>query len=145
MNQLRPVVLGELGEARVEAIGARDHSGGHAVDAPALRGAAQVLQHRVDSGGEAGAPHALTCKQVDMGAFSARRGRNVPPQRLVHMKEPLLTADQIAQILGVPKSWVYEQLRKGRILTVNLGRCRRYRAEASSQWIEARKAADRTG
>ena len=33
-------------------------------------------------------------------------------------------------MLGVPRSWVYEQSRKGRIPTVTLGRYRRYRAEA---------------
>jgi hypothetical protein len=46
------VVLGELGEARVEAIGPRDHRGGHAVDSPAARGTAQSLQDRMDRGGE---------------------------------------------------------------------------------------------
>ena len=44
------------------------------------------------------------------------------------MEGPLLTADQGVQMLGVPKSWVYEQSRRGRIPTVNLGRYRRYRA-----------------
>jgi excisionase family DNA binding protein len=43
-------------------------------------------------------------------------------------------------MLGVPKSWVYEQSRRGHIPTVNLGRYRRYRAEAISRWIEEREA-----
>ena len=43
-------------------------------------------------------------------------------------------------MLGVPKSWVYEQSRRGSIPTVNLGRYRRYRAEAISRWIEEREA-----
>jgi len=38
------------------------------------------------------------------------------------MSGSLLTADQVAQMLGVPKSWVYEQSRNGRIPTVTLGR-----------------------
>jgi excisionase family DNA binding protein len=38
----------------------------------------------------------------------------------------LLTAAEIASLLGVPKSWVYEQSRKGKIPTVTLGRYRRY-------------------
>ena len=50
--------------------------------------------------------------------------------RLAHMGSSLLTADQVARMLGVPKTWVYEQSRKGRIPTVTLGRYRRYRAEA---------------
>ena len=47
-------------------------------------------------------------------------------------------------MLGVPRSWVYEQSRKGRIPTVTLGRYRRYRAEAISQWIEALETGERT-
>jgi excisionase family DNA binding protein len=39
-------------------------------------------------------------------------------------------------MLGVPKSWVYEQSRRGRIPTVSLGRYRRYRAEAISEWVQ---------
>lgn len=47
----------------------------------------------------------------------------------------LLTADEVAALLGVPKSWVYEQSRTGRIPTVTLGRYRRYRREAIEEWI----------
>lgn len=43
-------------------------------------------------------------------------------------------------MLGVPKTWVYEQSRQGRIPTVTLGRYRRYRAEAIARWIEEREA-----
>ena len=42
----------------------------------------------------------------------------------------LLTAEQVARLLGVPRTWVYEQSRYGRIPTVTLGRYRRYRREA---------------
>jgi excisionase family DNA binding protein len=41
----------------------------------------------------------------------------------------------VADVLGVPKSWVYEQSRLGRIPTVTLGRYRRYRLEAIEDWI----------
>ena len=47
----------------------------------------------------------------------------------------LLTADEVAKLLGVPTSWVYEQSREGRIPTVTLGRYRRYRREAIEAWI----------
>jgi excisionase family DNA binding protein len=43
-------------------------------------------------------------------------------------------------MLGVPKSWVYEQSRKGRIPTVTLGRYRRYRSEAIARWVELLEA-----
>ncbi len=38
-------------------------------------------------------------------------------------------------MLGVPRSWVYDQSRKGRIPTVTLGRYRRYRREAIEDWL----------
>ena len=52
------------------------------------------------------------------------------------MSGSLLTADDVAELLGVPKSWVYEQSRRGVIPTVTLGRYRRYRREAIEAWIE---------
>jgi excisionase family DNA binding protein len=52
------------------------------------------------------------------------------------MREPLMTAGQVADMLGVGVSWVYAQSRDGRIPTVNLGpRYRRYRRRAIEQWI----------
>ena len=51
------------------------------------------------------------------------------------MSGSLLTAGDVAQLLGVPKSWVYEQSRAGRIPTVTLGRYRRYRREAIEAWV----------
>lgn len=65
--------------------------------------------------------------------------------RLAHMGGPLLTADQVAQMLGVPKTWVYEQSRKGRIPTVTLDRYRRYRAEAIARWIRTLEAGEGGG
>jgi excisionase family DNA binding protein len=56
------------------------------------------------------------------------------------MNGTLLTAAQVANLLGVPKSWVYEQSRRGRIPTVTLGRYRRYRAEAIAEWVEQQEA-----
>jgi len=53
----------------------------------------------------------------------------------------LLTAGEVADLLGVPKSWVYEQSRRGRIPTVTLGRYRRYRREAIERWVEELEAA----
>lgn len=51
------------------------------------------------------------------------------------MTGSLLTASEVAELLGVPKSWVYEQSRSGRIPTVTLGRYRRYRREAIEEWV----------
>jgi excisionase family DNA binding protein len=52
------------------------------------------------------------------------------------MSARLLTAAEVASMLGVPKTWVYERSRAGLIPTVPLGRYRRFRAEAIQQWIE---------
>lgn len=47
-----------------------------------------------------------------------------------------MSAGEVAELLGVPTSWVYEQSRRGRIPTVTLGRYRRYRREAIEAWVE---------
>jgi excisionase family DNA binding protein len=47
----------------------------------------------------------------------------------------LLTAQEVAALLGVPVSWVYMQTRSGRVPTVKLGRYYRYRREAIEAWI----------
>jgi hypothetical protein len=46
------------------------------------------------------------------------------------MSGSLLTAGDAAALLGVPKSWVHEPSRAGRIPTMTLGRYRRDRHEA---------------
>jgi excisionase family DNA binding protein len=51
----------------------------------------------------------------------------------------LLTAGEVAEVLGVPTSWVYERSRRGRIPTVTLGRYRRYRAQAIDAWLRERE------
>jgi excisionase family DNA binding protein len=56
------------------------------------------------------------------------------------MADALLTAPEVAQMLGVPRTWVYEQSRAGRIPTVTLGRYRRDREEAIREWIEQLEA-----
>ena len=56
------------------------------------------------------------------------------------MASSLLTAPEVAQMLGMPRTWVYEQSRAGRIPTVTLGRYRRYREEAIKEWIEQLEA-----
>jgi excisionase family DNA binding protein len=57
----------------------------------------------------------------------------------------LLTAAQVADLLGVPTSWVYEQSRRGRIPTVTLGRYRRYRRDAIEGWIAGLEDASVSG
>ncbi len=61
------------------------------------------------------------------------------------MTGSLLTAPEVADLLGVPTSWVYEKSRTGRIPTVTLGRYRRYRREAIEAWVEQIEASEANG
>jgi excisionase family DNA binding protein len=55
------------------------------------------------------------------------------------MTEPLLTADQVAQLLAVPRTRVWSMSRRGEIPTVRLGpREVRYRPEDIDRWIARR-------
>ncbi len=54
---------------------------------------------------------------------------------------PLLTAEEVAAMLGMGTDWVYAETRAGRIPHVRLGRYRRYRAETIEQWIADLEAA----
>jgi excisionase family DNA binding protein len=47
----------------------------------------------------------------------------------------LLTAEQVAERLGVTKEWVWAQARSGRIPHVRLGRYCRFREEAIEAWV----------
>jgi excisionase family DNA binding protein len=51
------------------------------------------------------------------------------------MAEQLLTADQVAALLGVTRDWVYAESRAGRIPHVRLGRYYRYRQESIERWM----------
>lgn len=51
----------------------------------------------------------------------------------------LLTAQDVAAMLGVPDSWVYAQTRAGRIPTVRLGRYYRYRVDAIEDWVKSQE------
>jgi excisionase family DNA binding protein len=48
----------------------------------------------------------------------------------------LLNAAEVAEILGVPPSWVYAEARDGRLPHVRVGRYRRFRRRAVDNWIE---------
>ncbi|MBI4591455.1 MAG: helix-turn-helix domain-containing protein [Candidatus Rokubacteria bacterium] len=49
--------------------------------------------------------------------------------------EELLTLDEVAQLLKVPKSWIYERTRRKLIPHVKLGKYLRFPRSALSRWV----------
>jgi excisionase family DNA binding protein len=58
---------------------------------------------------------------------------------------PLLDAEQAAELLNVPKSWVLSEARADRIPHVRLGRYVRYDGEALEGWWQAHSRGPRRG
>jgi excisionase family DNA binding protein len=60
----------------------------------------------------------------------------LPNDQLLVVQGPtLLSADDVAKMLGYGVDWVREQTRRGRIPHVKLGRYPRYRLETIESWI----------
>jgi excisionase family DNA binding protein len=55
--------------------------------------------------------------------------------------DPLLTADEVADLLRVTRGWVYSETRARRIPHVRLGRYVRYRRSAVEAWVAELEAA----
>ena len=55
------------------------------------------------------------------------------------MNERLLTAEEVADLLAVPTSWVRAETRAGRLPHVELGRYRRYDREAVLAWVAGQR------
>jgi excisionase family DNA binding protein len=51
------------------------------------------------------------------------------------MVTSLLTADDVAGLLGVSKDWIYAEVRADRIPHVKLGRSVRFRPASIEEWI----------
>ena len=49
--------------------------------------------------------------------------------------DKLLTAEEVAELLGMKTDWVWAQARKGLIPHVRLGRYRRFRESAIEAWL----------
>jgi excisionase family DNA binding protein len=65
----------------------------------------------------------------------ARKQQRVSGESKPQTGGRLLIADEVAELLGVSKEWVWEQSRLGLIPTITLGRFRRYRQEAVEKWL----------
>jgi excisionase family DNA binding protein len=51
----------------------------------------------------------------------------------------LLTVDEAAELLNVPRSWIAEQARHDRIPNIRLGRYRRFDREELLEWAHRRQ------
>lgn len=51
----------------------------------------------------------------------------------------LMNAEEVAQLLSVPLSWVRQETREGRLPSIRLGRYWRYRRERVLAWLEERE------
>lgn len=51
----------------------------------------------------------------------------------------LLSAEDVAAMLGMSKDWVYSECRAGRIPHIKMGRYTRFRREAIEDWIRGRE------
>ncbi len=50
--------------------------------------------------------------------------------------EPFITVDALAQILGVPKSFIYERTSRGQIPCYRIGRLLRFRLSEVEAWLD---------
>lgn len=58
---------------------------------------------------------------------------------------PLLTPEDVAELLQVPKSWVYRQAREGDLPSVPCGRYVRFDRRDVDAWIDGRREGSRNG
>ena len=94
-------------------------------------------------GGRTRNPASRAKKRGAFGVFGRiHRGRGI---RGMAVANHLLTAGDVAELLGVAESWVREQSRRGRIPTIELGRYGRYRQEAIEAWLEEQESGNRPG
>lgn len=70
------------------------------------------------------------------GKLEVLPGRSLTGNGVQPSSEPLLTAAQVAQHLGVQTSWVYEKAALGVIPSVKVGVYRRFRLSQIEQWLE---------
>jgi excisionase family DNA binding protein len=57
--------------------------------------------------------------------------------------ESMMTARQVAELLGVHENWVYDQAASGELPSYKIGGVRRFDAEELRTWIAEHRAAER--
>ena len=66
-------------------------------------------------------------------AAAAQRQQQTAPDGAA--RPGLMTAQDVAEMLQVPRTWVYAEARAGRLPHVSLGRYRRFRRQAIEQYL----------
>ena len=61
---------------------------------------------------------------------------SVAERRSAARDDPLLSAEEVAEMIGMTKGYVYDRSRRGQIPTITFGRRRRYRRQAVVRWLE---------
>jgi excisionase family DNA binding protein len=89
--------------------------------------------------------HPSTEIREAQGTSSA--GRNGSGTRLAVVGQTLRTADEVAERLRVPKTWVYRAAREGYLPSVRCGRYRRFDDRDVDRWIDGQRgqAVERVG
>jgi len=57
--------------------------------------------------------------------------------------ESMMTARQVAELIGVHENWVYDQAASGELPSYKIGGARRFDAEELRTWIAEHRAAER--
>jgi excisionase family DNA binding protein len=57
------------------------------------------------------------------------------------MVEPMMTARQVAELLGVHENWVYDRAASGDLPSYKLGGTRRFRPEEIEVWLTTQRGA----
>lgn len=61
---------------------------------------------------------------------------NQPSDPSANGRRELLTAEEVAELLGMGVDWVWAKTRAGQIPSISLGRYRRYRRQAIERWLQ---------
>jgi excisionase family DNA binding protein len=69
-------------------------------------------------------------------AAERRAGRVAAVGRTRAGSEQLLSAAEVAEMIGMTREYVYDLSRRGQIPTITFGRKRRYRRAAVERWLE---------
>ena len=70
-------------------------------------------------------------RQIDLGGRNREQAHYIANGR-----RELLTAEEVAELLGMSVDWIWAQTRAGNIPSISLGRYRRYRRQAIEEWLQ---------